>query len=96
MFLDIPSPVIDATDIRRHSANGSYPPIVLDDGHFLISQADFDALPEYTATKPTGVYAGKCWKAQRGKDDWWIACYIEEIPPHPDGMLTPFRRALIV
>ena len=95
MFIDRPSPVLAKDDIRRRSNSGSYPPICLNDEHFLISKADFDALPEYSTSKPTGVYDGKCWKA-KGKDGWWIGCYIEETPPHPDGMLTPFRRALIV
>lgn len=95
MYIDRPSPTLLPGDIRRHSARGSYPPICLDDEHFLISRADFEALPEYSFTKPTGVYDGKCWKLKRG-GEWWVACYLEEDPPHPDGLLTPFRRALIV
>lgn len=75
----------------------SYPPICLDANHFLISQADFDALPECSTSIPTGVYDGKCWKAKnRFTGEWWIGCYLDESPPHPDGMFTPRRRALIV
>ena len=81
-------------DRRRFSAPGSYPPICYDENHFLITRQDFDALPEYCFSKPTGVYDGKCWKFKRGSE-WWIGCYIEEDPPHPDGMLTPYRHALI-
>jgi len=75
----------------------SYPPICLDVNHFLISREDFYALPEYSTSRPTGVYDGKCWKAlNRSSGEWWIGCYLEEDPPHPDGLLTPFRLALIV
>lgn len=95
MIIDRPSPIFEYNDIRCNSSRGSYPPICLDDEHFLITQSDFDALPDYTGSKPTGVYDGKCWK-MRLREEWWIACYVEETPPHPGGMLTPYRRALIV
>lgn len=95
MFIDRSSPPIGFKDERRHSPSGSYPPICLDDEHFLISQADFDALPEYSCSLPTGVFDGKCWK-RYDNGVWWIGCYIEEDPPHPDGLMTPFRRALVV
>lgn len=96
-YIDRPAPTFEREDIRRHSAAGSYPPICLDDEHFLISQANLDALPEYSASKPTGVYDGKCWKIWHPREKcWWVACYIEEDPPHPDGMLTPYRRALVI
>jgi len=29
-----------------------------------LTQRQFDALSEYSTTTPTGVYPGKCWKAQ--------------------------------
>ena len=72
------------------------PQICLDDEHFLISKEAFEGLPDYTGSKPTGVYHGKCWKMKRSDGKWWIGCYIEEDPPHPDGLLTPIRKALIV
>lgn len=72
-----------------------YPPICIDDDHFLISQKDFDELPVYQTSRPTGVHDGKCWK-HHGKSEWFITCYIEETPPHPCRMLTPTRFALIV
>ena len=96
-FCDRPRPEIGFNDERRYSPPGSYPPICFDSSGFLISQKDFDALPEYSRSKPTGVYDGKCWKAYDAENDqWWIGCYIEENPPHPDGMLTPYRKALVV
>ena len=81
-------------DLPSTNGENSYPPIVFDGEHFLISEQAFDKLPEYSASKPTGVFHVKCWKLYR--DDWYIACYIEETPPHPNGMWTPVRRALVV
>ncbi len=40
----------------------AYPPL-------LISKADFDALPEYSATLPTGTTPGKRWKRHDGVFD---------------------------
>jgi hypothetical protein len=102
-------------DLGRVMAD-QYPEIIFDDHHFLITEGDFDQLLTYQHSKPTGVYAGKCWKYKvyelkdqegkwwyslnpfylRQKGTWWIGCYVAEDPPHPDGLLTPHRRALIV
>jgi hypothetical protein len=65
----------------------------MDDKHFLISKEDFDKLPEYSHTTPTGVYDRKCWKVWRG-DIWWISCYLDD--GDPKGMLTPIREAVII
>jgi hypothetical protein len=93
-YVDRPSPVFGSHDVRRHTPE-AYPPICFDQEHFLISRNNFELLPEYSTTRPTGVYDGKCWKIRRG-ESWWIGCYIEESPPHPDGLLTPVRLALII
>lgn len=60
--------------------------IVLDDTHALMTRKTFDSLPEYSGTRPTGVYAGKMWKrhdgsfdrkflAQGGKPEWLLCWY---------------------
>lgn len=36
--------------------------IVLDDTHALMEQAAFDALLDYSSSRPSGVYDGKMWK----------------------------------
>lgn len=38
--------------------------VTFDDTHALLTQAQFDGLAEYSTTNPSGVYPGKCWKAQ--------------------------------
>jgi hypothetical protein len=40
--------------------------IQIDDQNALMDQATFDALAEYSATIPTGVYPGKMWKRHDG------------------------------
>lgn len=36
--------------------------------HARLTKAQFDALPEYSTSYPSGVYPGKCWKAQKAED----------------------------
>ena len=78
------------------SNQDAYPPIVLDDEFFLITETNFKKLPVYNSSRPTGVYDGKCWRFETAGGVWWIGCFIEEDPPHPDGLLTPVRKALII
>lgn len=40
---------------------------VIDDTHVSMTQRDFDMLPEYSTTNPSGVYVGKCWKSQQSE-----------------------------
>lgn len=54
---------------------------VLDDDYVLMSKLDFDLLPDYTNSEPTGKYNGKMWKGQfnttKGKK-WFLAwCHDE-------------------
>lgn len=41
-----------------------------------LSQAEFDALPEYSLSVPTGIYIGKRWK-RRGADGWYVAEIVD-------------------
>ncbi len=45
---------------------------------FLITQAEWDALPEYSLSRPTGIEDGKLWKAYRGpsSNGIWAECWI--------------------
>lgn len=43
----------------RHWRQPSVASIALDDTHALMDDATFQALPEYSATRPSGVYPGK-------------------------------------
>lgn len=53
----------------------------LGDDYVLMSKLDFDLLPDYTNSEPTGKYNGKMWKGQfnttKGKK-WFLAwCHDE-------------------
>ena len=49
----------------------------------LLSREDFDALPEYSCTLPTGVTIGKRWKrrepygAEPANAAWFLGTYID-------------------
>lgn len=36
---------------------------------------DFEQLAEYSATVPTGVYAGKMWKRRTSANQWFLCWY---------------------
>lgn len=43
--------------------------IEVDDMHALMSKETFEALPEYSASNPSGVYPGKMWRRYDGVYD---------------------------
>jgi hypothetical protein len=57
--------------------------IAIDDTHALMTRATFEALAEYSATKPSGVYPGKMWRRHDGafdprcgpQDCVWLLCW---------------------
>lgn len=62
-----------------------------------ISRRQFDALPEYSHSFPTGVYFGKLWTAQLASGHWIVRGYVEH-PTDPGMAVTlvwkPFFTAL--
>jgi len=72
--------------------------ILTDDTHALMNRPDFDALPEYSCSVPTGVVIGKRWK--RGepyvgpRDTWFLGEYVE-VPGRPDLARILFREIVI-
>ena len=49
----------------------------IDDTHVLLTPRQFEELPEYSATMPTGAYPGKCWKRA-----------LYDMPPHRGGKIV--------
>ncbi len=39
----------------------------MDGKHVLLSRSQFQGLNEYSASHPSGVYPGKCWRRQEGR-----------------------------
>lgn len=69
--------------------------ILVDDNYALMDQHVFNSLSEYSATIPSGVYAGKMWKRDTGKTiGWWLCWYIDT--PANDGTCTIMHRQIII
>lgn len=76
--------VADAGEARANAAHEYYaslPP-------YHLTKAEFEALPEYSATLPTGTTPGKMWKRHDGahdpscKEPFWI---LGQYDPEDDG-----------
>jgi uncharacterized protein (DUF3820 family) len=65
----------------------------MDDLHVLLTAQQFDGLPEYSSTYPSGTYDGKCWKRQ-GDVEWYLCWYRPHSQPGKIGI--GFRTILEV
>jgi hypothetical protein len=79
--------------------------IEVDDRYALMSQRDFDALAEYSASRPSGVYPGKMWRRHDGQFDMefrrtggrpvWMLCWYGEVEGRPDLCSNHHREIII-
>lgn len=77
--------------------------IEVDEKYALMSQRAFDALSNYSASTPTGVYEGKMWKRLDGAHDRacpvecrrWLLCWYGP-SRHSDRCSVNYREILIV
>ena len=66
--------------------------LLVDDMNAIMGESDLESLAEYSQSIPTGVYPGKMWKANYGRDlllRWYG-------PIEADGMCTIFSRIILV
>ncbi|MBG5923696.1 hypothetical protein [Providencia rettgeri] len=49
--------------LGKHWVQPNHENILIDDTHVIMSRKDFNSLSEYSNSIPSGVYAGKMWKA---------------------------------
>ena len=68
--------------------------IEVDDTHALMSEESFEGLKEYSISVPTGVYAGKMWRAQRYNE--WRLCWYEEIDLDNKEMCIVKSRIILI
>jgi hypothetical protein len=68
--------------------------IEIDDTHALMSQITFNALPDYTASQPTGVYEGKMWRAYYKLDGWLLHWWVTS-PENSCACRRMYRKILI-
>lgn len=50
-----------------------------------VSKNDYDLLPEYSTSNPTGAYEGKMWKRISGKQAY--LCFFVNDPADPENYL---------
>jgi hypothetical protein len=78
--------------------------VVIDDTHALMTLETFERLPEYSASRPSGVYEGKMWRrhngafdreflARGGKPEWLLCWYGESDKP---GYVSNNSRKIIL
>lgn len=65
----------------------------MDDKHVLLTEYQFRQLHNYSATVPTGVYPGKCWRRQE-KRGWLLVWY--GIDRDPDRCTIEHREILVI
>lgn len=72
--------------------------ILVDAKCAVMSQATFDKLRNYTASRPTGTYVGKMWRALYVEKGKWFLCWFgfdDQEPPRPDYVTINYREILI-
>lgn len=72
--------------------------IVLDKDYAVMSKKDFDLLPDYTMSEPTGKYNGKMWKGQfrvKGQERWFL-CWCHDENTVSQEIYISYREILII
>lgn len=91
-------------DWRRYWRQPPLDRILMDGTHALMNMATFEALQEYSASKPTGVFEGKMWRrhdgvfdqefiASGGKPVWMLCWYGPS--DKPDHVSNNHRKILL-
>lgn len=72
--------------------------IVLDNDYAMMRKKDFDRLPDYTRSEPTGKYNGKMWKGQfqvSGQMKWFL-CWCHDENDLSGEIYISYREILVV
>jgi len=86
-------------ELGKHWPQPPLSEILVDDIHALMSERTLGRLSEYSASVPSGVYAGKMWK--RRVYAGWFLCWYGPGVPNAEGktnglMYTYARKVLIL
>jgi len=72
--------------------------IIMDKDYAVMTERDFNLLPDYTASEPTGKYNGKMWKGEfntsSGKK--WYLCWCHDENTVSQEIYISYREILIV
>lgn len=66
----------------------------IDSTTILLNPVQFARLLNYSASEPSGVYAGKCWK--REYEGGWLLGFYSEHVGKPGWFRVKFRKILVV
>lgn len=71
---------------------------VLDDNYVLMEKLDFDLLPDYTNSEPTGKYNGKMWKGrfQTLKGEKWFLMWCHDENKLSNQIYISSREILVL
>ena len=71
---------------------------VLDDDYVLMDKLDFDLLPDYTNSEPTGKYNGKMWKGrfQTLKGEKWFLMWCHDENKLSNQIYKSSREILVL
>lgn len=71
---------------------------VLDDDYVLMDKLDFDLLPDYTNSEPTGKYNGKMWKGrfQTLKGEKWFLMWCHDENKLSNQIYISSREILVL
>lgn len=71
--------------------------VLIDGRHAIVPEAVFEKLSEYSATNPSGVYEGKCWKRKEaaGFGKKWFLCWYG-FSDRPSSCSVNVREAILV
>jgi hypothetical protein len=56
--------------------------VILNDDLVVLTKDEFDALPEYSCSTPTGTTIGRLWKRKKDYDDETKGWKMGEYTPH--------------
>lgn len=68
--------------------------IIIDNKSALMSEKDFKLLPDYSLSRPTGLYQGKMWKSEF--TNGWFLAFVVSDPNDANYVFTFWREILIV
>ena len=88
---------------RTYYVRHHHETILVDAGTAIMTQQEFDDLPEYSCSLPSGTYFGKRWTCNRHafmrdappEPNWWMAEYVEDYE-NKDKVHIIWRKVILV
>jgi hypothetical protein len=88
--------------LGRHWRQPDMTQVEITSEHARLTQAQFDSLSDYSTSYPSGVYHGKCWKAQGtetldgGRWRWTGTWFLRWYDHHEDPKKCSIKQREII